>query len=73
MDNASKLSKCLYNAALFRVRQVFTGWDRKERTDNEKEVFREIRVMRAAYPHVKVRRVLSYRALDAIMRAGRDM
>ena len=70
MDNGSKLSKCLYNAALFRIRQVFTGWDKEERTDNEKEVFEEIRVMQAAYPHIKVRRVLSYRALDAIMRAN---
>ena len=70
MDNASKLSKCLYNAALFRIRQVFTGWDKEERTDNEKEVFDEVRVMQAAYPHIKVRRVLSYRALDAIMRAN---
>ena len=72
MDNASKLSKCLYNAALFRIRQVFTGWDKKERTDNEKEIFEEIRVMQAAYPHIKVRRVLSYRALDAIMRADKN-
>ena len=72
MDNASKLSKCLYNAALFRIRQVFTGWDKKERTDNEKDIFEEIRVMQAAYPHIKVRRVLSYRALDAIMRADKN-
>ena len=70
MDNGAKFSKCLYNAALFRIRQVFTGWDKEERTDNEKEVFEEIRVMQAAYPHIKVRRVLSYRALDAIMRAN---
>ena len=70
MDNALKRSKCLYNAALFRIRQVFTGWDKKERTDNEKEVFEEVRIMQAAYPHIKARRVLSYRALDAIMRAN---
>ena len=48
MDNTSKLSKYLCNAALFRIRQVSTGWDKKERTHYEKEVFEEIRVMQAA-------------------------
>ena len=72
MEEYLRLSKNLYNAALFRIRQVFTGWDKGERTENEKEVFEEIRVMQAAYPSVKVRRVLTYRALDAIMRANRN-
>ena len=72
MERCSLLSKCLYNAALFRIRQVFTGWDKEERTDNEKGVFEEIRVMQAAYPHIKARRVLSYRALDAMMRANEN-
>ena len=70
MEQDLLLSKNLYNAALFRIRQVFTGWDKEERTENEKEVFEEIRVMQEAYPSVKVRRVLTYRALDAIMRAN---
>ena len=52
MDSMSRLSKCLYNAALFRIRQIFTGWDKEERTDNEKEILGEVRVMQAAYPHV---------------------
>lgn len=64
------LSKNLYNAALFRIRQVFTGWDKENRTENEKEIFEEVRVMQSAYPSVKVRRVLTYRALDAVMRAN---
>ena len=32
-DRNSRLAKLLYNAALFRIRQVFTGWDKEERTD----------------------------------------
>jgi putative transposase len=70
MEEFLRLSKDLYNAALFRIRQVFTGWDKEKRTGNEEEVFGEIRAMQAVYPHVKVGRVLSYRALDAIMRAN---
>ena len=70
MEEFLRLSKALYNAALFRIRQVFTGWDKEKRTGNEEEVFGEIRAMQAVYPHVKVGRVLSYRSLDAIMRAN---
>ena len=70
MEKNLHLSKNLYNAALFRIRQVFTGWEKKVRTENEAEVFGEVRIMQAAYPKVKVGRVLSYRALDAIMRAN---
>ena len=70
MEKNLHLSKNLYNAALFRIRQVFTGWEKRVRTENEAEVFGEVRIMQAAYPKVKVGRVLSYRALDAIMRAN---
>ena len=38
MEQDLLLSKNLYNAALFRIRQVFTGWDKEKRTENEKEV-----------------------------------
>ena len=72
MEEFLRLSKDLYNAALFRIRQVFTGWEKEERTQNEEEVFRELRTMQAAYPKVKVGRVLSYRALDAVMRANNN-
>ena len=72
MEKNLRLSKNLYNAALFRIRQVFTGWEKEERTQNEEEVFRELRTMQAAYPKVKVGRVLSYRALDAVMRANNN-
>ena len=72
MEKNLRLSKNLYNAALFRIRQVFTGWDKEVRAENEEEVFAEVRTMQAAYPKVKVGCVLSYRALDAIMRANRN-
>ena len=72
MEQDLFLSKNLYNAALFRIRQVFTGWEKEDRTQNEEEVFRELRTMQAAYPKVKVGRVLSYRALDAVMRANNN-
>ena len=39
-EHYSKLAKALYNAALFRIRQVFTGWDKKDnRTPLEQSVF----------------------------------
>ena len=72
MEEYLRLSKNLYNAALFRIRQVFTGWDKEDRTENEKEIFEEVRIMQAAYPSVKAGRVLTYRALEAIMRANGD-
>ena len=67
-DRNSALSKNLYNAALFRLRQVFTGWDKTARTENEEEVFREIGLLKAGYPSIKVGRVLSYKALEKLMR-----
>ena len=70
MERMSVLAKRLYNAALFRLRQAYTGWEREARTANEKAVFEEILVMQTKYPRVKVSRVLSYRALDAVMRAN---
>ena len=72
LEGSAELSKCLYNAALFRIRQVFTGWDKEDRSENEKAVFCEIAVMKEVYPDIKAGRVLSYRALDAVMRADRN-
>ena len=69
-EKNSVLAKLLYNAALFRIRQTFTGWDKDARTDNEQEVFDEIAVAQKACTSMKVRRVLSYKALDRIMRAN---
>lgn len=69
-DQYSKLAKALYNAALFRIRQVFTGWDKGEnRTPLEQSVFDELQCTQKAYKGFSYRRVLSYPALDKILRA----
>lgn len=62
------LAKPLYNAALFRIRQIFTGWDKKARTDNEKQVFEEVALLKEAYPSIRVRRTISYGQLEKLMR-----
>ena len=71
-DRYSRLAKLLYNAALFRIRQVFTGWDKEERTDLEKSVFAEIQCAKETYKGFTCRRVLSYKALDKILRANKN-
>ena len=53
------LANNLYNASLFRIRQVFTGWDKPARTANEQQVFDELERAKAAYPGKKFGRVLS--------------
>ena len=58
-DKDSMLAKNLYNAAMFRIRQTFTGWDKTSRTDHENEVFEEIRITKQTYPGLKIKRVLS--------------
>lgn len=69
-DQYSQLAKALYNAALFRIRQVFTGWDKGEnRTQLEQYVFDELQCTQKAYKGFSYRRVLSYPALDKILRA----
>ena len=64
------LAEPLYNAALFRIRQIFCGWDKKpeERYDLEKQVFAEVDKLHEVYPNVRVRRVISYTALEKLMR-----
>ena len=57
-DKDSMLAKNLYNAAMFRIRQTFTGWDKTSRTDHENEVFEEIRITKQTYPGLKIKRVL---------------
>ena len=47
-EKNSALAKNLYNAALFRIRQVFTGWDKTNRTELEQSVFDEIENTKAA-------------------------
>ena len=70
-EHYSKLAKALYNAALFRIRQVFTGWDKGDnRTPLEQSVFDEIKCAKEAYGNFSCRRVLSYPSLDKILRAN---
>lgn len=71
-ERNSILAKNLYNAALFRIRQTFTGWDKTKRSANEEGVFSEIETAREVYPKVKISRVLTYKALDNIMRANNN-
>lgn len=71
-ETNSVLAKNLYNAALFRLRQVFTGWDKPHRSENEQQVFAEIETAEQVCPGLKVRRVLTYHALEKILRANRN-
>lgn len=68
-ETNSALTKNLYNAALFRIRQVFTGWSKSKRTANEQSIFDEIEKTKTVYKGFSYRRVLSRNALDKIMRA----
>ena len=67
-DNLCRKSKLLYNAALFRVRNIFTGYDKEHRTENEVEVFQEVALLQRSYPNMHVRRVISYTHLEKMMR-----
>ena len=67
-DRYAILSWHLYNAALFRIRQIFTGWDKECLTPNEKEVFDEVSVLEESFPSIRVRRVISYTHLEKLMR-----
>lgn len=62
-EDNSALAKNLYNAALFRIRQVFTGWNKTKRTDLEQLVFDELKQTEAVYKSFKPRHVLSYHSV----------
>lgn len=67
-DDLCRKSKLLYNAALFRVRNIFTGYDKEHRTENGVEVFQEVALLQRSYPNMHVRRVISYTHLEKMMR-----
>lgn len=67
-DSNARLAKLLYNAALFRIRQIFTEYDKETLTPNEKQVFDEVSALQSMYPSIKVRRVISYAHLEKLMR-----
>ena len=71
-DHMTALSKCLYNAALFRVRNIFTGFDKDIRTSLEDEVFDEVKKTELASGH-KIRKVISYNNLDRLMRVNNNV
>ena len=52
-EDNSALAKNLYNAALFRIRQVFTGWNKAKRTELEQLVFDELKQTETVFeqPH----------------------
>ena len=62
------LSKNLYNVALFRIRQIFTGYDKEARSANETEVFAEIAILETTYPSIRVKKVISYCHLEKLLR-----
>lgn len=62
------LSKNLYNAALFRIRQIFTGYNKENRSANETEVFAEVVILEVAYPSIRVKKVISYCHLEKLLR-----
>lgn len=70
-EEHSRRAKNLYNAALFRIRQIFTAYGKDSLTDNEKEVMEEVRLMaEAGYPGV--RQVIGYYALERLMRVTKN-
>ena len=52
----------------FRARNIFTGYDKEHRTENEVEVFQEVALLQRSYPNMHVRRVISYTHLEKMMR-----
>lgn len=50
LDRFARKAKLLYNAALFRIRNIFTGYDKDHRTENETEVFAEVQLLQGSYP-----------------------
>ena len=69
-ERVTKASKCLYNAALFRLRNNFTGRNKENPTPNEILIQGEIRLAEEAYEHMgAVKSVISYYKLEKMMRA----
>ena len=53
-DRNAEYAKLLYNAALFRIRQIFTGYDKENRSDNETQVFSEVALLEDQFPSIHV-------------------
>ena len=68
-DDFCRKAKLLYNAALFRIRNIFTGYEKEHRTDNEEDIFCEVHALQDVHPQIHVRKVISYNHLEKLMRA----
>lgn len=68
LDIFARKAKLLYNAALFRIRNIFTGYRKDHRTENESGVFAEVQLLQIAYPGKTVRRVITYYQLEKLFR-----
>lgn len=76
-DKITKAGNCLYNATLFRIRQVLTLTEKppEKWTDNEREVYDEILKSLPLMPKkfampTKGRSILSYEFLNALLKAS---
>ena len=67
-DDFCRKAKLLYNAALFRIRNIFTGYEKEHRTDNEEDIFCEVHALQYVHPQIHVRKVISYNHLEKLMR-----
>ena len=68
LDSFARKAKLLYNAALFQIRNIFTGYSKEHRTENEAGVFAEVDLMQTVYPGKNVRKVITYYQLEKLMR-----
>ena len=67
-DDLSRKSKLLYNASLFRIRNIFTGYEKEHLTSNEAEVFGEVKLLHESYPGIHIQKVICYKHLEKLMR-----
>ena len=69
-DEHCRLSRNLYNASLFRLRQNFTSLNKESLSDNEKEVVQEIYKVIDTYQLSKPKTLISYKFLEKLMRVN---
>ena len=67
-DDLSRKSKLLYNASLFRIRNIFTGYEKEHLTSNEAKVFGEVKLLHESYPGIHIQKVICYKHLEKLMR-----
>ena len=73
LDIFARKAKLLYNAALFRIRNIFTGYMKDHRTENESGLFAEVQLLQTAYPGKTVRRVITYYQLEKLLRVTENL